>query len=268
MALLRLSLFCCLSLCLLPACGGDPELPDGEEVTVQRPAVDSMPPAPATPPLAAGDKVNAWVDGLFVRAQPNKTGTIVAQVRAGTALEFTGKRSDTEETIVLRGMAFAQPWLEVRTAEGQQGWVFGGAVQRSGERKGNGFQSAQQFDFPDFGSFDLRNWEQQPAQETAGGDATITLTVYEKNGQRLAVKETETGEHGYERLYTLTTSGGKLLKTRKFTFAAEPSPQLTEVVTDYGQAPPRVRRRTQPLSQHVLQLNGRPELAVGTWEDR
>ena len=250
----------------LLACGGDAE-PEPSEAATAVVATDTLPAEPTPAPLAAGSKLTAWVDGLFVRAQPEKSGTIVAQVRSNAPLEFTGKRSDSEETIVLRGMAFSEPWLEVRTEDGQEGWVFGGAVQRPGETKGTGYQSESSFDYPKFGSFDLSGWESEPAYESGGGDAATTIQVFSNGDRRLAVKRTDLGDRGYERLYTLTTAGGKLLKTRSFIVTTDPEPGITETVTDYANDPPRVYTRRQKLSQHFAQLNGRPEIATGDWKE-
>ena len=232
------------------------------------PTVDSTTLEPPPPPLAAGEELTAWVDGLFIRAKPEKGGEILQQISGGTALTYTGKASPSPETIVLRGIAFSEPWLQVRTAEGTEGWVFGGALQRKGMEKGNGYRSDEQFDLPKFGDFDLTGWESQPATETTGGDATNVISAYTRGNERLTIRRTDTGEYGYERVFTLTDTAGKLLKTRDFRYQTSPDRMLVEIVTDYTRSPAVQYRRKQALDAHFTQLNARPEMATGPWETR
>ncbi len=49
-------------------------------------------------------------------------------------------------------------WYKVRTSDGKEGWVFGGAVKQENEIKGNDIITKEKFDFPYFGKFDLSSW--------------------------------------------------------------------------------------------------------------
>ncbi|MBB4077606.1 hypothetical protein GGR28_000207 [Lewinella aquimaris] len=223
---------------------------------------------PALPPLTEGDTVMAWVDGLYVRARPEKNAQIIAQVSQGTPLAFSGETSDGIETIVLRGIAFSEPWLRVSTAEGQTGWVFGGAVERRGMEKGIGQRDPEHLSFPKFGDFDLTEWEKTSDRQTSGGDATSTIRVYNKDGRRLTIRRTDTGDYGYEHEYTLKNEADELLKSRTLRFQTEPEHVLVEIVTDFTSTPPVQYRRSQPMQRHFAQLNARPEMASGPWEIR
>lgn len=88
----------------------------GEQSEVVLPAQPSVTPAPAT---AAGNSrafevVNTGGLGLFLRAEPNPDSEVLATLPDGTRVEPT----DTEETT---GSQYV--WRQVRTAEGQEGWV-------------------------------------------------------------------------------------------------------------------------------------------------
>ncbi|MCP9237633.1 SH3 domain-containing protein [Lewinella sp. JB7] len=262
--MVRLLLACLCSFTLL-TCGG----PDTEEATASvgdQPFIVSTEPIP--PALVAGDTLEAWVDGLFIRARAERDAQILVQVSQGTPLAYTGEASAEEETIVLRGIAFTEPWLRVRTTDGQQGWVFGGAVQRRGQAKGTGQRSENEVDFPRFGRFDLNEWRKLSEEETSGGDAVSIIRVYEKGDRQLTVRRTETGEYGYEHDYTLSDTSGHTLKTRNLRFQTDPDLVLVEIVTDLTTDPPLQHRRTQAMTKHFLQLNARPEMASGPWETR
>ncbi len=254
-------------LLLTLGCGDSPP-PTSVAVTSDLPLRDSLVMEPAPPPLVAGEEVTAWVDGLFIRAAPETKAEILLQVSGGTPLTYTGKASDLGETIVLRGTAFRQPWLEVRTADGTEGWVFAGALQRPGVEKGPGYRGPEQFEFSHFGTFELSKWNQLDAKETSGGDARSTISVYLQGNQHLTVRRTDTGAYGYEREYTLADTLGNVRKHREFRFQVTPEPSVIEIVTDYTSAPPRQYRRTQPMEKSVTQLNARPEMADGPWEVR
>lgn len=249
----------------LAGCFGD-ATPEAETAAAPvASAIDSLPPPPAPPALATGETVRAWVDGLFIRARPERGGTIVAQVTADSPLKYTGKRSDSTETIVLRGMAFQEPWLQVRTDDGDEGWVFGGAVTREGEPRGAGYRGEEQFSFPAFGDFDLREWDKQPPFETSTKESKSVIRIYQQGDRRLAVKRTQRDDGTYGRLYTLTTMDGRLLRTRELQYVERPKRALIETVTDYSLQPQETQRRYQLLDRPAADLNARPEIAYGEW---
>ncbi|WP_157975861.1 SH3 domain-containing protein [Lewinella sp. IMCC34191] len=259
-------LLSCLFLSLL-GCGSDADEPTEQTEPATTEARDTVPEAASQPEPEAGDKMTAWVDGLFVRAEPKRGAEIVTQVAAGTPLTYTGKESEEAEVLVMRGIVFEEPWREVRTADNLTGWVYGGAILRSGEQRVMGYRSAENFELPYFGRFDLRSWDASPVTETSGGDAIRTRRVYNKDGQQLAIQRTEVGEYGYETNYILTDETGKDLKTRILEFAVDPSYRLTETVTDYTVEPPVRYRRSQAMPRHYSQLDGIPEMATGEWEE-
>ena len=70
----------------------------------------------------------AWVDKLRIREQPTTKSEIVVEVKEGTSFTYLNEKTDYKEKINLRGTLFNEPWLKIKTDEGKEGWVYGGAV--------------------------------------------------------------------------------------------------------------------------------------------
>ncbi len=70
----------------------------------------------------------AWVDKLRIREQPTTKSEIVAEVKEGTSFVYLNEKTDFKERINLRGTLYNEPWLKIKTENGKEGWVFGGAV--------------------------------------------------------------------------------------------------------------------------------------------
>jgi hypothetical protein len=207
-----------------------------------------------------------WVDQLNLRAKPAGSSRVLTTLTVGVPLTYRGVETVDPETFVLRGVVYTEPWLEVTTADSITGWVFGGAVKRENEAKGNAPLTDESFNFPNFGRFDLSAWTKGPDRKESGGDAEITTHIYQRAGERLEISQTELGEYGYGRSYRLLDSKGKVLKTRELDFSVDPKLMLTETVTDYTTQPPTQYQRTQAMPKHYLQLNARPAMAAGPWK--
>ncbi|MEO1436883.1 MAG: SH3 domain-containing protein [Bacteroidota bacterium] len=207
-----------------------------------------------------------WVDELNIRSTPNAKGYKLTKVESNKALKFLGETSDESQTIVLRGVAYHEPWYKIETPDGQQGWVFGGAVKEKGEQKGNAPITDMSFDFPYFGAYDLSEWKFDRVEKGGGGDAENTTIMYTKGNRMLTVESTEVGEYGYSYRQKLSDLSGNLLKEREFHFAADVQPkELTETVKDYAASPPRQYQRIQKIDAHFMTLNSRPQLARAPW---
>ena len=212
----------------------------------------------------------AWVDNINVRDASNTKGKVIGNYTSKDALEFTGTKSDAKETIVLRGVAYNENWLRVTTKDDKEGWVFGGAVTKEGDRKGNGINTKDIFDFPHFGNFDLTTWTDLGVTNREAGDAETATYRYMKNDQVLEIENTNVGEYGYYNTYRLMNTNDEILKERKFGFQAGMGDdgtqmKLSETVKDYTSK--KQYERTQMLTKHFMQLNARPEMVNGTWEE-
>lgn len=73
-------------------------------------------------------EIYVWVDKLRLRSESTTSSETVATLKEGQALTFLNERSDFTEKINLRGTLFDEPWLKVSTADGKEGWVYGGGV--------------------------------------------------------------------------------------------------------------------------------------------
>ncbi|MEO1262002.1 MAG: SH3 domain-containing protein [Bacteroidota bacterium] len=268
-------------LLLFPSCGESPSNDSKSDISTKtaapgsdesggsapEPANDApLPESMAT--LTQNEKVYAWVDRLNIRSSPNTSGKVIANVTEQEALEFTGEKSKEIEEIVLRGVVYDEPWLMVKTKDGKEGWVFGGAVKRSGETKGNDPISDNQFFYPHFGRFDLSTWKEVSTTDESGGDYTGTTKMYEKGGRLLQVVIGDTGEYGYSRRYKLMEANKKLLKERVFSVNADADfREATESVKVYTTNPPIEYKRSQKLELHHLRLNSLPMMVNGAWSE-
>ena len=70
----------------------------------------------------------SWVDKLRLRAQPDTKSKVVAELKEGSILDYLFEKTDFTQKITLRGKAYDEPWYKIRTAEGIEGWVYGGGV--------------------------------------------------------------------------------------------------------------------------------------------
>ena len=218
--------------------------------------------------LETNAQVYAWVDRLNIRNAPNTSGKIVASATEQEALEFTGEKSTGSETVVLRGVAYHEPWLKVKTADGTEGWVFGGAIKRRGEKKGNDPISDERFFYPHFGRFDLSAWKKNSSDNSSAGDAESYKSPYTRGGRLLIIDKTDMGEYGYNRTYTLKEKNGEILKIRSFSFEVDRQVyRLTETVNVYTSDPPKKYTRSQKLDKHFMQLNARPVMVNGAWSE-
>ncbi|MFK8102810.1 MAG: SH3 domain-containing protein [Saprospiraceae bacterium] len=261
------------------ACQGESTAKQNEATTqtnkseMETTEADAKPDAYDAPAISPKKEKNnkvfyAWVDKLNIRAQPNLKSKTVATVTPNDALIFKGEKSTSTETIVLRAVAYDEAWLKVSTPDQQTGWVFGGAVKRVDEQKGNATITDLKFNFPKFGKFDLSNWKKLKTTDESGGDAEIIVSTYQKDQERLKITISDVSDYGYGRTYELLDSAGNLLKERKIHFDADIDTRiLKETVKDYTLAVPKQFERSQKLKVHHAQLNGKPLIAQGEWKE-
>ena len=114
-ALLLLGLF------LLIACNSDSSSSENTTSTTTPNTEVESPPHP-TPPLIVN------IDNLRLRSTPGEGGEEIARLPKGTLLQDLGEVSDFTTRVRLRGIWFDEPWLKVRTAEQQEGWIYAGAI--------------------------------------------------------------------------------------------------------------------------------------------
>lgn len=252
---------------LFTACGGN-DAPVGGDDAALPPVPPAAPaPAPITPAteLKAGDEVVTWVDRINIRESANTDAKVVARVPEGEPMAYTGETSARKDVILLRGVVYEEAWKKVKTKDGVEGWVFGGAVKRPNEEKGNQIITDTNLDFPYFGRYDLSKWEELGTTDESGGDAEITTKRYQKGAQIMEVSTTDMGEYGYSYSWKLTDVENRMLLERTLSFQADMDMLLTESVTNRIESPAVQYTRSEQLPQHPVQLGGEPMMVNGAW---
>ncbi len=217
-------------------------------------------------------KVYAWVDNLNLRDQAGTEGKVIATLKNGDALELTATKSQKMETLVIRGVAYPDYWYKARTADGKEGWVFGGAVKQENEPKGNDNITQENFDFPYFGKFDLSGWSKtEKVDISEDEESDRTLVSYNKGDQIVKIEEWSMGEMGYGYRYLLQDGNEEdlILKEREISFSPgfdQPN-TLTEIVKDFTQNPPKQYLRTQEIDVSRYDLKPFPLMALGSWQE-
>ncbi|MEM7102784.1 MAG: SH3 domain-containing protein [Bacteroidota bacterium] len=248
------------------ACGDQVQSTDSDkEETTQDP--------PAGTDNNSANQLYTWVDNLNVRSTPELDGKVVATVKENEAITFTDEKSAEAQTIVLRGVAYYDHWVKIKTTDNTEGWVFGGAVKGKHEEKGTAALNDEQFSFPHFGSFDLSEWEKVTTDKSGGGDAETEETTYKKDNRILKISNTDVGEYGYTKTHTLFNNYNKRLKERSVSFnigmglGESTTYNLTETVDDYTKKPYTKYTRSQVIRDHFMMLNARPIMATGEWTE-
>ncbi|MBK6950278.1 MAG: SH3 domain-containing protein [Haliscomenobacter sp.] len=77
-------------------------------------------PAPESPAEleTVVDVFTVNVDGLQLRAAPGPEGKVIRGLQLGERLTDLGEVSDFTTAVQLRGIAFNEPWLKVKTERG------------------------------------------------------------------------------------------------------------------------------------------------------
>lgn len=260
--LLLFSCFALLLCCL--ACGT--ETTTNDDTTVDPGTTTTNENEISSNTTAAPIALYAWVNRLNLRAQPEATAEIIAKLETHQTLLPTGNQSPQTEPVVLRGVLYEAPWIEVQIPDGRTGWVYGGAVRTKQESKGNPPITAMRFSFPAFGGFDLNEWEKvsETPSDTEGDFDRLTVR-YRQTDQQLEIESYE-GEYGYGYHYRLQDATGGLLMERHFRYDNF-SLEITEEVVDHLGLEPKYFSRSQAVPLPYQQLNDRPMLLTGDWEE-
>lgn len=250
----------------LVACGGN------DNATTDNTTPSSVVSEESTPYTAQSDAPQnsparyPWVTNLNIRSTPNTGGEVVATVQPTDELEVL-ETSDKKEQLVLRGVLYDEAWLKVKTPEGKEGWVFGGAVKRPDEAKGNDPIEKNKFSFPVFGQYDLRQWRMlREGPLDSEGDFDMEEAVYTSGGQTLTITSYD-GEYGYGYIYELKGRSGDILKKRQFSYNNDVR-EMEEVVSDYTSTPPKEYRRMQKVTQSSFQIKSKPMMVRGEWTEQ
>lgn len=81
-------------------------------------------------PLASQQeaKLRINVDKLRVRKGPGKAAEVISELAENTVVTDLKEASKELAEATLRGVKHKAPWIKIRTADGIEGWIFGGAA--------------------------------------------------------------------------------------------------------------------------------------------
>ncbi len=111
----------------LVACGGETQSSSEAPVNSNTDNSEAISES-ATAPQTANPELTVNIDQLRLRDRAGEQGKEVTRLAEGTRLEDLGEVSNFTTKVKLRGIQFDEPWLKVRTENGEEGWVYGGAV--------------------------------------------------------------------------------------------------------------------------------------------
>ena len=181
---------------LLSACGGSDATTNNDTSSE-----DASTEGSATTEESTNEPLYSWVENLNLRESPSTSAKVITSVQPTDALERL-EQSAKSEAIVLRGVMYDEPWVKVKTAAGDEGWVFGGAVKRKDEIKGNQPFTDEYFSFPVFGEYNLSGWRETsviPGDDE--GDFDRSTRKY-KLGDHILTIYSYDGEYGYGYVHT------------------------------------------------------------------
>lgn len=73
-------------------------------------------------------ELTAILDNVRIRDKAGLKGKEIASVSKGMKLFYLDEMSDFTDEITLRGIAYNDPWLKIKTTKGEIGWVYAGAI--------------------------------------------------------------------------------------------------------------------------------------------
>lgn len=95
------------------------------------PTTTATTPPTASPPVkpsAEPARLIINLDNLRLRATPGEKGKEISRLPKGSIVTDLGEISDFTTRLRLRGVQFDEPWIKIKTESGQEGWLYGGAV--------------------------------------------------------------------------------------------------------------------------------------------
>lgn len=84
--------------------------------------------SPENSSSSSNPSLQTAVADLRLRDAPGEGGGIIAILAKGTELEDLGEVSNFTTRVQLRGITYDEPWIKVKTPQGQSGWVYGGGL--------------------------------------------------------------------------------------------------------------------------------------------
>jgi hypothetical protein len=109
--------------CIFFSCKNEKNADQSRELETKIKPAKSIPAAEFKP-----IELEVYIDNFKMRSGPNVKHEEVARLKENTIVTFKGEQSMHATEIRLRGVKLNAPWLEVKTEEGIDGWIYGGGV--------------------------------------------------------------------------------------------------------------------------------------------
>lgn len=68
------------------------------------------------------------IEGLKLRAEPYLDKPVIMELPVNSTLTFLDEKTAFTQKVTLDNVTYNEPWLKIRTADNQEGWVYGGGV--------------------------------------------------------------------------------------------------------------------------------------------
>lgn len=72
------------------------------------------------------------MDNLRLRNAPTQEGSILATLAKGSMVSDLGEVSKKLEVIQIDSLAYCEPWIKVKSADGKEGWIYAAGIDFSG----------------------------------------------------------------------------------------------------------------------------------------
>lgn len=175
----------------------------GDKTPEESSTVESTPTQQATTVIDNTIELEVILNKVRIRDKAGLDGEELEQLKKGTKVTFMGEISDFTDKIKLRGIEHDDPWLKIQIREGQEGWIYGGAVKFKSDDAGKELKNRlitkrlEQF----FGKKNVHEVEayQKQYEETTTDKAFPSLYRNNKSlGNKLNYKFTEFFEVGID----------------------------------------------------------------------
>lgn len=75
-----------------------------------------------------------WVENARIRKEPDLNAEVISEIKGGEKVVLTGETSNTKIKVKLRGVEFEDVWVNVKTSDEREGWIFKGMLTDDAEK--------------------------------------------------------------------------------------------------------------------------------------
>lgn len=113
----------------------------GDKTPEESSTIKSTPTQQTTTVIDNSIELEVILNKVRIRDKAGLDGEELEQLKKGTKVTFMGEISDFTDKIKLRGIEHDDPWLKIQIREGQEGWIYGGAVKFKSDEAGKALKN-------------------------------------------------------------------------------------------------------------------------------